>query len=287
MQLQFTAPTNLENITWLAPAKINLFLRITGRRADGMHELQTAFQFVDLCDELRFKLRDDGVIERSDPIEAVSPDQDLTLRAAKLLQQESESSLGATISLLKHIPMGGGLGGASSDAATVLLVLNQAWALGFTIDELADLGQSLGADVPVFVRGHAAWAEGIGEQLLPITLSERHYVIARTPDPVNTGEMFADSQLTRNCPKLTICDPEREGLGNVFEPIVRSRYPAIDAVFIWLNNFSTPFLTGSGGCVVAPVADLHTAQQIQSEAPAGVTVFTVMSKNISPLYAQC
>lgn len=286
MHPQIKDLAKIESTTWLAPAKINLFLRITGQRDDGMHALQTAFQFINLCDQLKFKISASKAITRMRDIAGVSAEEDLSLRAANLLQQAANVSQGVTISLQKHIPMGGGLGGASSNAATVLVVLNQAWKANLSIDELADLAQQLGADVPVFIRGQAAWAEGIGEQLTPINITEQYYLVAHTQDHVNTKEMYADSQLTRNCPKLTICDPEPGVLGNVFEPVVRARYPAIDAVFNWLNKFSTPFLTGSGGCVIAPVKDQQTAQMVQSQVPAGVSVFIVKSKNTSPLFDQ-
>ncbi len=271
---------------WLAPAKINLFLRITGRRADGMHELQTAFQFIDLCDELNFSLRADGLIEQGVHISSVSEAEDLCIRAARLLQQAADLSLGVSIFLKKRIPIGGGLGGASTDAATTLHALNQLWHAGLSVDELAKLGEQLGADVPVFVNGVAAWAEGIGEKLTPIEIEESWYVLADPGVHVSTREMFADSQLTRNCPKLTICPPKPGEFGNVFEPIVRKAYPAVDGVFDWLTQYGQPFVTGTGGCVLMPAKDRELALNIRAQAPNGVMVSVVQGKNRSPLMKQ-
>jgi 4-diphosphocytidyl-2-C-methyl-D-erythritol kinase len=271
------------SVSWPAPAKINLFLHITGRRADGMHELQTAFQFIDLCDEMAFEVRTDPAIIRTSNLPGVSQDQDLSLRAARLLQQKANIRQGVAISLKKVIPMGGGLGGASSNAATTLLALNKLWQAGCSTEELAIMGEQLGADVPVFIYGHAAWAEGIGEQLTPINLHEYWYVVINSQIHVNTREMFADSQLTRNCPTLTICPPEPGVLGNVFEPIVRARYREIDQVFNWLSQYASPFLTGTGGCVLASFADQASALSVQANAPPGLEVFVVKSKNVSPV----
>lgn len=268
---------------WPCPAKINLFLHITGRRADGMHELQTVFQFIDLCDEMAFTIQSKPVIERITELAGVSRDEDLSIRAAELLQREANIQKGVAISLKKVIPMGGGLGGASSNAATTLLGLNELWQARFSTDELARLGKQLGADVPVFIYGRAAWAQGIGEQLTPISMPEYWYVVINCKIHVNTREMFADSQLTRNCPTLTICPPEPGVLGNVFEPIVRSRYREIDQVFDWLSQYARPFLTGSGGCVLASFADHDAALAVKANAPPGLEVFVVRGKNVSPV----
>lgn len=271
---------------WLSPAKINLFLRITGRRADGMHELQTAFQFVELCDQLSFSLNDSGAIERAASIEGISAEDDLILRAARLLQQSTNVPAGVTISLSKVIPVGGGLGGASSNAATTLHALNRLWQVNMTDAELIRLGVTLGADVPIFIAGQAAWAEGVGEKLTAMEFSTPWYLIADTGTRVSTREMFADSQLTRNSPQLTICPPKPGAYGNVFEPVVRARYPAVDAVFNWMQDFSTPFLTGTGGCVVAPCRDKEFALEMQAQAPKGVNTHVSQGQNISPLKAQ-
>ena len=270
---------------WLAPAKINLFLRITGQRADGMHELQTAFQFIDLCDEMEFTLRNDDQIlrisESNIPLE-----QDLCVRAAKALQKESQCTQGVDIALVKNIPIGGGLGGASSDAATTLLVLNQLWHTYLSLDELARLGCELGADVPVFIRGHAAWAEGIGERLTPVEIEESYYLVINPGVHVSTAAMFAHSQLTRNSHQLTICPPKAGQYENVFEPVVRLQYSKIDSVFNWLSQHAEPFLTGTGACVVAAFADQRSAREIQSLCPQGMVAYVVKGSNISPLHTQ-
>lgn len=274
------------SISWLAPAKINLFLHITGQRDDGMHELQTAFQFVDLCDQLKFSPRRDSQITRTTDIEDVSSEDDLCVRAGLLLQRVANVKQGVDIALTKNIPMGGGLGGASSDAATTLLVLNEIWSINAGEDELAELGRQLGADVPVFVRGQAAWAEGVGEQLTSINMEECWYLIINAGIHVSTAQMFAYSQLTRNSPQLTICPPKPGEFGNVFEPVVRAQHPKIDLVFDWLGNYSHPFLTGTGGCVVAAFAEKKSAVEIQSQCPRGMTAYVARARNTSPLKTQ-
>ena len=271
---------------WLSPAKINLFLRITGQRSDGMHELQTAFQFIDLCDQLHIAVREDGVITRTTELPDVPDENDLCIRAAQLLKAHADTALGAEIALQKVIPIGGGLGGASSNAATTLRVLNLLWDVGASPEELAVMAVSLGADVPVFIHGHAAWAEGIGEALSAINPPEVYYLIADAGVHVSTAEMFADSQLTRNSPTLTICDPEPGAMGNVFEPVVRARYPEIDRVFNYLNRYSSPFLSGSGGCVVAAFESQATAREVQSACPAEIATYLVQGRNESPLNNQ-
>ena len=273
-----------DSCVWPAPAKINLFLHITSRRADGMHELQTAFQFIDHVDEITFNIHPhDAKITRAKNIAGVTESEDLTIRAAKLLQQQAQISCGVEISVEKHIPTGGGLGGASSDAATTLHALNRLWEINASEDELAQLGQSLGADVPVFIRGQSAWAEGIGEQLTPIEIEEYWYLIVDSGIHVSTREMFTHSQLTRNCPTLTICPPKPGEFGNVFEPIVRAQHQKIDRIFEWLKNHSSPFLTGTGGCVVAAFTDKQSALEVQSQSPDGVTVHIAQGRNQSPL----
>ena len=272
---------------WLAPAKINLFLHITGRRDDGMHHLQTAFQFINLCDELTFTPRNDAQIMRVNEIARVPAEQDLCVRAARLLQAFANVASGVDIAIRKVIPSAAGLGGASSDAATTLLVLNKLWSLDLPAEALVELGRSLGADIPVFMRGHAAWAEGIGDQLTPVEIEANWYVIANPGVPVSTGEMFAHSQLTRNCPTLTICSPKAGEFGNVFEPIVRAQYPKIDSVFGWLSGHQCkPFLTGSGGCVAAAFATRARALAVQADRPAGIDTYVVEGLNQSPLFAQ-
>lgn len=272
---------------WLAPAKINLFLRITGQRADGMHTLQTAFQFVDLVDQLNFKIRSDRQINRLQGVDDIPASQDLCVRAAKALQQHVSHDCGVDITLIKRIPMGAGLGGASSDAATTLKVLNKLWQVGLDDAQLSAIGLSLGADVPVFIGGQAAWAEGVGEELTVLeNLPEYHYLVVDPAINVSTAQMFADSQLTRNCHTLTICPPKPGAFGNVFEPIARAKHAKIDEIFTCLAPHCRPFLTGSGGCVVAAFNDHASALAGQTNCPDGVSSYIVKSLNISPLNAQ-
>ena len=272
-------------IIWRAPAKINLFLRITAQRADGMHELQTAFQFVELFDEMQFTLRMDDQILHTSTLD-IEHEQDLIVRAAKAIQSRGRSAKGIEIQLTKQIPVGAGLGGASSDAATTLMVLNRLWQLDLCEDELVDIGSQLGADIPVFIRGQAAWAEGIGEHLTPIDIHESWYLIVDPGVHISTAEMFAHSQLTRNSPQLTICPPKAGEYENVFEPLVRARYPKVDSVFKWLSQYTQPFLTGTGACVVAAFTDKQSANEIQSLCPEGMVAYVVQGRNTSPLITQ-
>ena len=271
--------------TWYAPAKINLFLRITAQRADGMHELQTAFQFIELYDELQFELCDDQHIIRSGSTD-VPHSQDLCVKAAQALQTYAGCEKGVDIHITKSIPMGAGLGGASSDAATTLLVLNRLWDLHLSEDQLAEIGCKLGADVPVFIRGQAAWAEGVGERLTSLELDEHYYLVVNPGVHVSTAQMFADSQLTRNCPKLTICPPKVGEYENVFEPLVRKQFPQVDSIFEWLGQYAQPFMTGTGASVVAAFSDKQSANEIQSLCPQGMVAYVAQGRNTSPLIAQ-
>jgi len=285
------------NRIWLAPAKINLFLRIRSQRTDGMHELQTAFQFIDICDEIQILPRKDNKINNLTPIPGVGEDQDLCVRAARALQRyvaengrvsELEGdTYGADIRVKKYIPMGGGMGGASSDAATVLRVLNYLWNLQLDFSQLCALGLSLGADVPVFIQGQAAWAEGVGEQLTKLeNMKEYWYLIVDPGINVNTAQMFADSQLTRHSDALTICPPKPGALGNVFESVVRAKYAKVDEIFDCLKPHCQPFLTGSGGCVLAAFSDKASAQAMRAVCPQGMNTHVAKSMNSSPLNAQ-
>ncbi|UOG91749.1 MAG: 4-(cytidine 5'-diphospho)-2-C-methyl-D-erythritol kinase [Candidatus Thiothrix sulfatifontis] len=266
-----------------APAKLNLFLHITGRRADGYHLLQTLFVFLDFGDEITLSVRDDGVIQRSVGAAGVPEAADLTVRAARLLQQVTGCSLGADIQVLKRIPMGGGLGGGSSDAATVLLGLNYLWRCGLSTDELAVLGLRLGADVPVFVHGHAAWAEGVGEQLTPVSLPDAWYVVIYPGVHVPTAELFSDSGLTRDCPPITLAT-FHAGLGrNVFQPVVEKRYPEVATALRWLSRYSNAVLTGSGSCLFASVESKQDGEIILQNLPDQWFGFVASSVNTSPL----
>jgi len=237
--------------TWPAPAKLNLFLRITGRRADGYHLLQTVFQLLDWGDTIRLRPREDGVIRRFAGNESVPEDADLTLRAARRLQAETGCTQGCDIVIEKRIPAGGGFGGGSSDAATVLVALDRLWKTRLGAVRLAEIGLRLGADVPVFVHGNNAWGEGIGERLTPVELPARWYLVIDPGVHVPTAELFRAPELTRDAPATTIPDafsgPSLAALGNAFEPVLRRREPRIAAALDALSPFGTACLTGSGG----------------------------------------
>jgi 4-diphosphocytidyl-2-C-methyl-D-erythritol kinase len=271
---------------WPAPAKLNLFLRIVGHRADGYHLLQTVFQLLDWGDEVRLRIRRDGQVLRGETGFQAPIEQDLCLRAAHALKQRVGSPFGADIELVKCIPVGGGLGGGSSDAATVLVALNELWGAGLGVDELAGIGATLGADVPVFVRGRSAWAEGIGELLTPITTPEHDYVIVDPGVHVATGDLFQAPELTRNSPPTTISG-YLSGSGveatNAFEPVARARYPQVAAAFDWLGQFGRARLTGSGGCVFVEVESTQRAQEIVRRCPAAFTAHRAQGVTRSPL----
>jgi 4-diphosphocytidyl-2-C-methyl-D-erythritol kinase len=269
--------------TGLAPAKLNLFLHILGRRPDGYHELQTVFELVDLCDEVRIEATADGRIERSPPpsdplLAGLTDDQDLTVRAARLLQRECKGSQpGARIHVIKRIPAGGGLGGGSSDAATTLRLLNRLWHLELPLTDLAALGGELGADVPVFVLGRSAWAEGRGERLTAVELPPAWYVIVDPGVAVSTAAVFAHPELTRDSPPLTM-----RGLGtaptrNDCEPVVRMAYPAVAAALDDLRRYAEARLTGTGGCVFAKFRTEAEARDVARQVHAARSVFVVRS----------
>jgi 4-diphosphocytidyl-2-C-methyl-D-erythritol kinase len=270
---------------WPAPAKLNLFLRITGRRADGYHELQTVFRLLDWGDELRLRRRVDGAVLRVSEIPGVPVETDLVVRAARLLQPYAPPDSGVDIGLEKRVPMGGGLGGGSSDAATVLVALNRLWGCGLDIDALAELGRQLGADVPVFVRGRSAWAEGVGEKLEPFTLPERWYVVVDPHEHVPTAALFQAGELTRNAPRATISSfTSGETAENVFEPVVRARHPKVDAALNWLGEYGRAKLSGSGACVFVETRSRDAAEVIAEACPASFTAWVVAGVNVSPLH---
>ena len=251
---------------WPAPAKINRFLHIVGRRADGYHLLETAFQFLDLADELAFRPRDDGRIRRVDA-DGLG-DEDLTVRAACSLAESGGISAGADIHVTKHIPAGGGLGGGSSDAATTLVALNRLWGLDWPAVELASLGGQLGADVPVFVHGESAWAEGVGEQLYPLPIDEAWVVLLDPGVTVSTAACFAAPELTRQRPRSRMRRLDAADQLNVFEPVVRRRYPAVAAALDWLGERLPARLTGSGGCCFAISPSEAQARSVAAAVPA-------------------
>jgi 4-diphosphocytidyl-2-C-methyl-D-erythritol kinase len=272
---------------WPAPAKLNLFLHILGRRADGYHELQTCFQFVNLCDELDIEVRADGAIRRVAGDYAVSEEADLCVRAARALQSAAACPLGADIGVLKRIPMGGGLGGGSSDAATCLVALNHLWELQWPVGKLAALGLTLGADVPVFVHGRAAWAEGVGERLTPLypplAPPEDNYLILKPNVSVATADVFQDPELTRNSPPITIHGFLASGGRNDCLGVVRRRYPEVARALDWLSAFGSARLTGTGACVFLACGTMERAVEIARSVPPQFDVFLARGLNDSPL----
>ena len=269
----------------LSPAKLNLMLHIIGRRSDGYHELQTLFQLLDYGDTMHFEATDSSELNVDCAGLQLPVQQNLAYRAAYLLQQHSQCQRGASIKWLKQLPSGGGLGGGSSNAATTLLALNRLWDLHLSIDALATLGQQLGADVPVFVRGHSAWAEGIGEKLLPVDLPERWYVVLKPACHVATAQVFANEQLTRNTPPIKIATVFAQGGHNDCETVVRQLYPAVDKALIWLNKFSQAKLTGTGACVFADFANEQQANTVIRQLPDKWQGFIAKGVNISPVHA--
>lgn len=262
----------------IAPAKLNLFLHITSQRADGYHCLQTIFQFLDFYDCLSGELREDGEID-CDTSASLPMTQNLVYRAAQLLKQYSGSPWGATLRVDKKIYMGGGLGGGSSDAATTLLLLNQLWQLEFPKTTLAALGVKLGADVPIFIHGQAAWAEGVGEVITPILLPEPWYVVIHPNCHVATKDVFTAPELPRNCPPITLQDYHAGRARNVCEAVVRSRYPAVDAALTWLARYGDARMTGTGASVFAAFEQRAAAEVVLSELPEIWTGFAAQGKN--------
>ncbi|KWR84104.1 MULTISPECIES: 4-(cytidine 5'-diphospho)-2-C-methyl-D-erythritol kinase [Pseudomonas] len=273
-----------ERLTLPAPAKLNLFLHILGRRADGYHELQTLFQFLDHADELHFAPREDGQIRLHTEIPGVPHDSNLIVRAARQLQEQSGCRLGADIWLDKHLPMGGGIGGGSSDAATTLVGLNHLWQLGWDEDRLAALGLGLGADVPVFVRGRAAFAEGVGEKLTPVELEEPWFLVAVPQVFVSTAEVFSDPELTRDTAPIKV----RSLLGvdgrNDCQTVVEKRYPVVRNALMLLNKFTSARLTGTGACVFGSFPNQGDADKVRRQLPATLPSFVARGRNISLLH---
>lgn len=268
---------------WPAPAKLNRFLHITGRRDDGMHELQTLFQFLDRCDDLTFTLRDDGHVQHLNPLPGVGPEADLAVRAARLLQRETGCQRGVDIHINKCLPMGGGLGGGSSDCATTLVALNQLWELGLSVERLAGLGLGLGADVPVFVRGRAAWAEGVGDRLTAVELDEPWFLVIQPDCEVSTGQVFNAPDLTRSTPPMTIRGFLEAGGNNDCEAVVRRLFPAVGEALDWLGERAAPRLTGTGACIFAPFATRAAAEAVMADMPTAWRAFIARGVNQSPL----
>ena len=268
---------------WLSPAKINLFLHITGQREDGYHLLQSIIQFIDLYDRLQFTLRDDGKIRCDNSMHAILPQHDLSVRAAKLLQTTCSIARGVTITLHKVIPAGAGLGGGSSNAATTFLALNQLWNCGLEQYELEDLGRQLGADIPVFIRGEASWVEGVGDHLQPVSIPEAWMAVVFPNVHLDTRKMFAAPDLTRNCAPIRIRDFTQQRTRNVFEHIASREYPEIARAFQWLSQFSPARLTGSGSGLFAICQSRQQARDIAARCPQPWQAYAVKGLNHSPV----
>lgn len=275
--------------TWPAPAKLNLFLYITGRRADGYHNLQTLFQFLDFGDTLEITPDNSGHITLLTPLDGVADADNLIVRAALALRAAAQDKgtlppqAGARIALEKRLPMGGGLGGGSSDAATVLVALNHLWHTRLSVDELASLGVRLGADVPVFVRGHAAFAEGVGEQLQPANPAEKWYLVAHPGVSIATPDLFRDPELTRDSPIRTLDELLQRPFHNDCEAVARKRFREVDALLSWLLEYAPSRLTGTGACVFAEFDTESAARQVLELAPKWMCGFVARGLNLSPL----
>jgi len=269
--------------SWPAPAKINLFLHVIGRRQDGYHLLQTVFQFLDYCDELTFTLREDGQINRICNYQDVPEQDDLVIRAARALQDTSGTSIGVDIEINKRLPMGGGLGGGSSNAATVLVGLNKLWQTELSNENLAEIGLRLGADVPVFIYGNAAWGEGVGEKLSPVDVPEQWILVILPGCQVATAKIFNAPDLTRNTPPITIRDFLAGAGHNDCEPVVRSAYPEVASALDWLNELADGKMTGTGACVFAAFPSETAANAALEALPESWQGFVARGINRSPL----
>ncbi len=268
---------------WPAPAKLNLFLHVVGRRADGYHDLQTLFRLIDRQDTLKFAPRKDAAVRLATPIPGVCESDELAVRAARLLQDHSAISHGVDISVVKRIPMGGGLGGGSSDAATALVALNTLWDLGLSRSQLSALGRKLGADVPFFLAGANAFGEGIGERLTTVPARPAWFVVLVPPVAVPTREIFTDPGLTANTKTITISSFSAGFGRNDLEPVVRRRYPIVAAHLSWLSEFGDARLSGSGACVFAEFAAESQARAVLARMPAGMSGFAVPGLDRHPL----
>lgn len=272
-----------ETLAYPAPAKLNLMLRVVGRRADGYHLLQTVLRFIDYGDTLRFRVREDGVIARTNEVAGVPAEDDLAVRAACMLQQATGTKLGADITLEKRLPLGGGLGGGSSDAATSLLALNHLWGTALSRERLLGLALTLGADVPVFVFGENALAEGVGERLTPLALPPAWYLVLVPPVAVPTARIFAQPELKRDSKPIRMQGFSVEQAGNDLEPIVCREYPEVARHLAWLRQAAPAWVTGSGACVFAGFATESAARQVWARAPAGMQGFIAQGLARHPL----
>jgi 4-diphosphocytidyl-2-C-methyl-D-erythritol kinase len=279
----------LDGPDYAAPAKLNLFLHVVGRRQDGYHLLQTAFRFLNYGDTLRFRVRQDGAIRRTHSLPQVSAEHDLTVRAAMALQRATGTRLGADIELEKRLPLGGGVGGGSSDAATTLLVLNRLWRAGLGRQALMDLGLGLGADVPVFIYGQSSFAEGVGERLQLLDLAPAWYLVITPAASVSTSEIFASPELTRNTKPIKLAAFSRgpaqfKDCHNDLEPVTTKHYPEVARCLAWLRRFAEARMTGSGACVFSSFESETAAREVLDKLPPGVTGFVAAGCDRHPLY---
>lgn len=273
-----------EIFSFPSPAKLNLFLYITSKRTDGYHELQTLFQFLDFGDDIQIEITDDGEIQLLNEVVGVPTEQNLIYRSAKLLQKQTACKLGAKIGITKRLPMGGGVGGGSSNAATVLVALNHLWKTGLSLEQLAEFGLSLGADVPIFVRGFAAFAEGVGEKLTPCQPKEKWYVVLKPDVSISTALIFQHPDLPRNTPKRTLDELLAENWANDCEKVVRDHYSEVDDLLAWLVQYAPSRLTGTGACVFAEFEREDDARRVFAQKPDNVFGFVAQGQNISPLH---
>ena len=271
-------------LTLPPPAKLNLFLHITGRRDDGYHELQTLFQFIDVCDELSFTLTENSDISLTPEIDGVAHEDNLIVKAARILEPYKHTSGGVAISLTKILPMGGGIGGGSSNAATTLLALNHLWHCNLSLQALAQLGKQLGADVPIFVFGHSAFAEGIGEKLTETTPETPYYLLLKPNCEVPTVQIFTDKYLTRDTPAIRISHALKlEGHNDCLE-VVRRLYPEVDEAFLWLSQFGDAKLTGTGACLFLACESIEDAERVRASAPEQWQTWVCRGCNTSPTH---
>lgn len=276
-----------QSLSCLAPAKLNLFLHITGRRADGYHTLQTLFRFIAVYDTLNFTLRTDGEVHRLANVTGVAENTDLCVKAARLLQLETGCTLGVDIGIEKHIPMGGGLGGGSSDAATALIALNRLWSLGLNRTRLMQLGLKLGADVPVFVFGQSAFAEGVGEELQAFSLPDAWYVVLYPPVQVPTAQIFAHPELTRDTVSITmraLLSEQKQELRNDMQPVACRLYPEVARYLAWLGKFGEAMMTGSGACIFAEFAGKEQAEAVFKQLPPDMRGIVAQGLTKHPLH---
>ena len=281
-----------QSFSFPAPAKLNLFLHIVGQRPDGYHDLETLFQFIDYCDTLSLKVMSSPAITLTSQIEGVAQEDNLIYKAAKLLQESSGTAYGVEIDIEKQLPMGGGLGGGSSNAATVLVALNELWQCNFTTEQLAQLGLTLGADVPIFVHGFAAFAQGVGEKLTPAAPIEYYYVITKPHCSISTQVVFTNENLTRDTPKLDFDNNQINAFsGNLFEApykndcqdVVINHYSEVAKLLAWLIEYAPSRMTGTGACIFSCCTSFDEAKALQKKLPESVTSVIAKGLNKSPL----